>query len=175
MRAARLLCMSVALIGLSGCDNGNQFGDLQTYMNEVRARPTGVIEPLPKFRPYEAFTYSAATLRSPFQPPVKIDLVRRQKGSQQVKPDETRVKQFLEGFNIEQFEMVGTMANDSGTFALMHGGGGVYRMKVGDYLGRNHGRIVSISDSQVDVVEIVPDGEGAWLERPRSISLKERS
>jgi type IV pilus assembly protein PilP len=167
--------MSVALIGLSGCDNGNQFGDLQTYMNEVRARPTGVIEPLPKFRPYEAFTYSAATLRSPFQPPVKIDLVRRQKGSQQVKPDETRVKQFLEGFNIEQFEMVGTMANDSGTFALMHGGGGVYRMKVGDYLGRNHGRIVSISDSQVDVVEIVPDGEGAWLERPRSISLKERS
>jgi type IV pilus assembly protein PilP len=167
--------MSVALIGLSGCDNGNQFGDLQTYMDEVRARPTGVIEPLPKFRPYEAFTYSAATLRSPFQPPVKIDLVRRQKGSQQVKPDETRVKQFLEGFNIEQFEMVGTMANDSGTFALMHGGGGVYRMKVGDYLGRNHGRIVSISDSQVDVVEIVPDGEGAWLERPRSISLKERS
>jgi len=175
MRAARLLCMSVALIGLSGCDNGNQFGDLQTFMDEVRARPTGVIEPLPKFRPYEAFTYSAATLRSPFQPPVKIDLVRRQKGSQQVKPDETRVKQFLEGFNIEQFEMVGTMANDSGTFALMHGGGGVYRMKVGDYLGRNHGRIVSISDSQVDVVEIVPDGEGAWLERPRSISLKERS
>jgi len=57
----------------------------------------------------------------------------------------------------------------------MHGGGGVYRMKVGDYLGRNHGRIVSISDSQVDVVEIVPDGEGTWLERPRSISLKERS
>ncbi|MEB0062769.1 pilus assembly protein PilP [Pseudomonas sp. RTC3] len=181
MRAARLLCMSVALIGLSGCDNGNQFGDLQTYMDEVRARPTGVIEPLPKFRPYEAFTYSAAALRSPFQPLVKIDLVRRQKGSQQVKPDETRVKQFLEGFNIEQFEMVGTMANDSGIFALMRGGGGggggvgVYRMKVGDYLGRNHGRIVSISDSQVDVVEIVPDGEGAWLERPRSISLKERS
>jgi len=48
-------------------------------------------------------------------------------------------------------------------------------MKVGDYLGRNSGRIVAISDSQVDVVEIVPDGEGAWLERPRIISLKEKS
>lgn len=175
MRATRLLCMSLALISLAGCDNGNPFGDLQGYMDEVRLRPTGVIEPLPKFRAYEAFTYSAASLRSPFQPPIKVSLVSRQKGSQQVKPDETRVKQFLEGFNIEQFEMVGTMANASGTFALMRGGGGVYRMKVGDYLGRNHGRIVSISDSQVDVVEIVPDGEGAWLERPRSISLKERS
>lgn len=175
MRAAELLCVSVALISLAGCDNGNQFGDLQAYMDEVRGRPVGVIEPMPKFRPYEAFTYSAAVLRSPFQPPIKIDLVNRQKGSRQVKPDETRVKQFLEGFNIEQFEMVGTMANGSGTFALMRGAGGVYRMKVGDYLGRNHGRIVSISDSQVDVIEIVPDGEGAWLERPRSISLKEHS
>src|ERR1700712_4802823 len=109
MRAARLLCISVALISLAGCDNDNQFSDLQAYMDEVRARPTGVIEPLPKFRPYEAFAYSAAALRSPFQPPIKIDLTKRQKGSKQVKPDETRVKQFLEGYNIEQFEMVGTM------------------------------------------------------------------
>jgi type IV pilus assembly protein PilP len=46
---------------------------------------------------------------------------------------------------------------------------------VGDYLGRNDGRIVGISESAVQVIEIVPDGEGAWLERPRSISLKERS
>ncbi|MEB0040192.1 MULTISPECIES: type 4a pilus biogenesis lipoprotein PilP [unclassified Pseudomonas] len=175
MRATGLLCISVTLISLAGCDNANQFGDLQTYMDEVRARPTGVIEPLPKFRPYEAFSYSAAALRSPFQPPIKVDLTKRQKGSKEVKPDETRVKQFLEGFNIEQFEMVGTMANLSGTFALVRGAGGVYRMKVGDYLGRNDGRIVAISDSQVDVVELVPDGEGAWLERPRIISLKEKS
>lgn len=175
MRAGGLLCISLALISLAGCDNDNQFRDLQVYMDEVRARPTGVIEPLPKFRPYEAFAYSAAALRSPFQPPIKVDLVNRQKGLKQVKPDETRVKQFLEGFNIEQFVMVGTIGNGSGIFALMKGAGGVYRMKVGDYLGRNHGRIVSVTDSQVDVIEIVPDGEGAWLERPRSISLKEHS
>ena len=71
--------------------------------------------------------------------------------------------------------MVGTIGNDSGIFALLKGAGGVYRVKVGDYLGRNNGRIVSVSDGQVDVIEIVPDGEGAWLERPRSIALKERS
>jgi len=175
MRAARLLCVSVALLGLAGCDNDSSFSDLTTYMDDARARPVGTIEPLPKFRPYQAFTYNAANLRSPFQPPVKVDLVNRQKGSRLVKPDETRPRQFLEGFNIEAFEMVGTMANDTGTFALLKGAGGVHRVKVGDYLGRNNGRIVSINDSAVDVVEIVPDGEGAWLERPRSISLKERS
>jgi len=175
MRAARLLCASVALISLAGCNDDKSFSDLTTFMDEARARPTGTIEPLPKFRAYEAFTYNAANLRSPFQPPIKADLVNRQKGSRLVAPDETRPRQFLEGFNIEAFEMVGTMGNDSGTFALLKGAGGVYRVKVGDYLGRNNGRIISIDDSQVDVVEIVPDGEGAWLERPRSISLKERS
>jgi type IV pilus assembly protein PilP len=92
-----------------------------------------------------------------------------------VQPDPTRVKQFLEGFNIDSFEMVGTLSNESGTFALLRGAGGVHRVKVGDYLGRNDGRITAITDSAVQVMEIVPDGEGAWLERPLSISLKERS
>lgn len=175
MRAARLLCVSAALMVLAGCNDDRSFSDLSSYMDEARTRPTGTIEPLPKFRPYQAFTYNASNMRSPFQPPVKIDLVNRQKGSRLVKPDEARARQFLEGFNIESFEMVGTMANETGTFALLKGAGGVHRVKVGDYLGRNNGRIVSINESAVDVVEIVPDGEGAWLERPRSISLKERS
>jgi type IV pilus assembly protein PilP len=163
------------LVGVAGCDGGKDFNDLNTFMDGVRARPVGTIEALPKFRSYEAFTYNAASLRSPFQPPVKIDLQNRQKGSRLVAPDENRVKQFLEGFNIEVFEMVGTLGNESGTFALLKGAGGVHRVKVGDYLGRNNGRIVSVSDGQVDVIEIVPDGEGAWLERPRTIALKERS
>lgn len=175
MRRARLLCASVALISLAGCNDESTFADLTAYMDDARTRPTGSIEPLPKFRAYEAFTYNAANLRSPFQPPIKVDQVNRQKGSRLVAPDEARPRQFLEGFNIEAFDMVGTMGNDTGTFALLKGAGGVYRVKVGDYLGRNNGRIVAINESRVDVVEIVPDGEGAWLERPRSIALKERS
>jgi type IV pilus assembly protein PilP len=163
-----------AMAVLAGCGGGD-FSDLQAYMDEVRARPKGEIEPLPKFQPYESFAYSAAALRSPFQPPVKLDMAERQKGSKDVKPDELRTKQFLEGFNIETFVMVGTLANDSGAFALVSGAGGVHRVRVGDYLGRNHGRILAIDESKVDVIEIVPDGEGGWLERPRSLSLKERS
>ncbi|MGY2167882.1 pilus assembly protein PilP [Pseudomonas gingeri] len=175
MSGLRGLCVAMVAVLLAGCGNSNDFSDLDAYMREVRARPAGNIEPTPKFISYEAFTYNASSLRSPFQPPVKIDLVNRQKGSHEVKPDPNRTKQFLEGFNIEQFEMVGTLSNASGTFALLRGAGGVHRLKVGDYLGRNEGRIVAITDSQVEVIEIVPDGEGTWLERPRTIPLKEHS
>jgi type IV pilus assembly protein PilP len=167
------LLLSILIV--SGCSGGGDFADLQGYMDEVRARPKGEIEPLPKFQAYESFTYSAAALRSPFQPPVKLEMADRQKGSKNIKPDEARTKQFLEGFNIETFVMVGTLANDSGAFALVNGAGGVHRVRVGDYLGRNHGRILTIDESKIDVIEIVPDGEGGWLERPRSLSLKERS
>lgn len=173
MNSARLIIGSLLLLGLTACDSTAGFSDLQAYMDEVRARPKGQIEPVPTFPPYEAFTYSAAGLRSPFQPPVKIELRQRQKGSAEIKPDESRPKQFLEGFNIELFEMVGLLANDGGRFALISGAGGVHRVKVGDYLGRNYGRIVTISDDRIEVVEIVPDGEGGWLERPRTLTLKE--
>ena len=173
MIRSSLVCLLA--VGLVGCGSSNDFSDLQAYMDEARARPPGAIEPAPKFPPYESFTYNASAKRSPFQPPVKIELQERQKGSKEIKPDESRVKQFLEGFNIEVFEMVGTLSNDSGMFALVSGAGGVHRVKVGDYLGRNYGRIIAIDEAKVDVIEIVPDGEGGWLERPRSISLKERS
>ena len=175
MKTARLVALGLSLGLLSGCGVSNDFDDLRLYMDEVRAKPKGSIEPLPAFLPYEAFTYSAASLRHPFQPPMKIDLTQRQKGSKDIQPDETRIKQFLEGFNIENFVMVGTLTNDAGKYALIRGGDGVHRVKVGDYLGRNHGRIVEISEAEVNVLEIVPDGEGGWLERPRSLTLKERS
>ena len=175
MNSHRLILCGLMALALSGCGPSSNFSDLQAFMDEVRLRPKGAIEPMPKFQPYESFPYSASAMRSPFHPPVKIDLAIKQKGSKVVKPDETRVKQFLEGFNIETFEMVGTLANQQGTFALVKGAGGVHRVRVGDFLGRNDGKIVSISDGKIDVIEIVPDGDGGWLERPRSLTLKERS
>src|SRR5690606_41371811 len=105
--------------------------------------------------------------------PIKIDMTSRQKGSKDIKPDESRVRQFLEGFNIETFEMVGTLGGEGSVYGLVKGAGGVHRVKVGDYLGRNHGQITLIDESKIDVVEIVPDGEGGWLEWPRSLTLKE--
>lgn len=71
--------------------------------------------------------------------------------------------------------MVGTLSNETGMYALVSGAGGVHRLKVGDYLGRNYGRVVNIGESAIEVVEIVPDGEGGWIERPRTLTLKERS
>lgn len=175
MRGSHFLVAAFALFGLAGCESSGSFADLQAYMDEVRAQPKGSIEPMPKEVVYEPFTYAAAALRSPFQAPVKIELASRLKGDKDIKPDETRVKQFLENFNIESFVMVGTLSNSAGMYALLRGGDGVHRIRIGDYLGGNHGRVTTITASGIEIIEIVSDGDGGWLERPRTLALQERS
>ncbi len=175
MSRSHFVFAALVSLGLVGCDSSGSFADLQTFMDEVRAQPKGAIEPMPKEVVYEPFTYVAAALRSPFQAPIKIELTTNIKGNKDVKPDETRVKQFLEGFNIESFVMVGTLSNNASMYALLRGVDGVHRVRVGDYLGGNHGRVTAISTSVVEVIEIVSDGDGGWLERPRTLALQERS
>ncbi len=70
--------------------------------------------------------------------------------------------------------MVGTLQRDGKTWALVDDGQGrIHRVTIGDYMGKNHGEIVSITETQVDIVEVVPDGKGGWVERPRTLALKE--
>nr|MDT0251458.1 pilus assembly protein PilP [Endozoicomonas sp.] len=102
-----------SLLALAGCSDGGRQGynDIDAYMAETSARPRGNIEPLPQFRAYEAFTYQASLMRSPFKQPVKIALTTEQI-NRNVKPDSHRVKQYLEQFEMDSFRLVGSISND---------------------------------------------------------------
>jgi len=170
----RFALVALLLASMQGCGNKEGFADLRAFVNAERAKPGPRIEPVPTFSPYAPFTYNAMMLRSPFQPPIRLeDIAGRAKGSKDVKPDENRVRQFLEGFSIDSFQMVGTLSNTSGLYALLSTPEGVQRVTIGDYLGLNHGRIVRIDADKMEVVEIISDGQGGWLERMRSLMLKE--
>ena len=173
MKHLRLIVAASVLLALAGCSEGPRQGyqDIDEYMAEMKARPTGKIEPLPQFQAYEAFTYQSSMMRSPFKQPVKIELTDEQKNSD-VKPDEYRVKQYLEQFEIDVFRLVGSLSNDEGFWALVRGKESVHRVQVGDYLGRNHGRITYIDEQELRLIEIIPAGAKYWIERPRVLRLK---
>lgn len=157
---------------LGGC--GGDFADLDAYMAEVKARPVGRIEPIPTFKPYQSFTYSAQSLRAPFDIPLTGKEAAVQTGKT-VKPDLQRAREFLERFNIEGLQMVGTLAQKGTLWTLVQDEeGGVHRVRIGNYLGKNHGRIVAAAETEISVVEIVPNGVGGWIERPRTIKLTEK-
>ena len=109
-RAGQALLTLTAAGVIAGCSSSNDYQDIKTFMDEVDARGKGQIEPLPEFLPYQAFAYSAGSMRSPFEPPVVVKPVDPNKKTALVKPDPNRVKQFLEQFNIGAIAMVGTLS-----------------------------------------------------------------
>ncbi|MGI9328689.1 MAG: pilus assembly protein PilP [Pseudomonadales bacterium] len=164
-----LLCSALLL---TGCGSSNEHGDLQAFMDEVESRPKGRIDPLPPFEQVPPFAYQASAMRSPFEPPVVVRKVERNAGGPQVKPDSNRVKQFLEQFTIGQLAMVGTLEQSNKLFALIRDGeGGVHRVQRGDYMGSDHGKIEIIAEAGIELIEIVPDGTGGWVERARTVAL----
>jgi type IV pilus assembly protein PilP len=166
----KLVCLSLAVV-LTGCNGSHD--DIDEFMAEAKARPAGTIPPTPVFKAYKAFNYSATGLRSPFEKPVEVREIALLQPLTTVKPNENRAKEFLEQFNLDQLSMVGTLDMGGTLWALINDGqGGVHRVKVGNYMGRNHGKIVELGTDYMALVEIVPNGSDGWIERPRKIALK---
>ena len=160
------------LLLMAACAPVSDFSDLQAFTTEVRARPGGEVEPIPEFQEYEIFTYGAAGFRSPFDIPVRINMQEGMSASMNVQPDLDRTKEPLESFSIAELAMVGMVERDGHYVALVENlTGEVHRVLLGNYMGRNHGRVVDISESQLDLIEIVPSGTGGWMERPQTLTL----
>lgn len=169
---------------LAGCSSQNEFEDLKEWVKEVQQRPQGRIRPPPEFKPHATFSYSAAGLRSPFQPPVVVEESTIEVSTDvTISPDFNRVKEYLESFSFDALSLVGTINRNDGDTTLWglvdDGSGGVHRVKEGDYLGKNHGRIINVSSVKIEVIEIVPSGQltdtgdKLWIERPRTLVLKD--
>jgi type IV pilus assembly protein PilP len=165
----RWVALCIAAAALSGCGGAND--DLRAYIDEVKTRPGGRIEPLPPVEPAPSFVYEAGARRSPFLPDAPQRRVSNDPNAVDG-PDRNRPREFLEQFPLDTLRMVGTLADRRASFGLVQTTDGlVHRVTVGNHLGQNFGRIVAISDSEIQLVEIISDGLGGYLERPAAIGL----
>ena len=164
--------LAAALLGLAAC--GGDMDDLDQYINEVKSRPGGRIEPLPEITPYEIFTYvaDAEGVRSPFVP--DTPQVSSSAAAGGVRPDAERSREFLEGFPLDTLNMVGTLYIGDTMYGLVQTSDGlIHRVVPGNYLGQNDGRIADINESEITLVEIISDGIGGYIERDAAISLSD--
>lgn len=171
--ALAAIVLAASFTTLSGCGSSQEFADLKRTLDEIRQRPRGAIEPPPEFKSHPTYTYAAHKLRSPFQPPTGDDALPDGE-TKAVAPDLTRPREYLEQFNMEALRMRGTIQKQGQSLAALvdDGSGGIYPVRVGNYLGKNFGRVISIDDTRISVMEIVPDGHDGWVERPRVIRLE---
>jgi type IV pilus assembly protein PilP len=169
MTQSKLLPIAgLIVLSLSGCSS--DMDELRQQVTEIKNRPGERIEPLPEIKPYEAFAYSASSMRSPFVPsaPARNDVANG------VRPDVKRPREFLEQFSLDTMRMVGTLQLQGRNYGLVQGKDGlVHRVSPGNFMGQNDGRIVGVTSTRISIIEIVPDGLGGYIERPAALALTE--
>jgi len=165
----------IALVGclaLAAC-SGEQYSDLKQFVKDSDNLPRGRIPPLPEAKPYEPFTYDAFNLTDPFKPR-KIEPPKTAATPGSLQPDFSRRREPLEAYPLENLKMVGTLQQKKDIFALIRTpDSNLFRVKTGNYMGQNFGRIGTISESNIKLKEIVQDSTGSWEEKEQMLQLQD--
>lgn len=177
----RILVISGVFFLLAGCVSRDK-SDLEAWVAEVKQRPGGRVKPLPEIKPYEAYTYKGAKegKRDPFEPfyqkrEEKLENVADTGLTKEMEMEiQNRNREELEQFELDSLKMVGTLQDAEENWGIIQDPDGVvHRVKVGNYMGRNIGKIVNIFEDQIELREIVKNNDGRWEERQAAIALIE--
>ncbi len=163
------------VLALSGCSN-DDVSDLTQYIQSIKVRPKGTIQPLPEIKVVEPFIFNPEGLRDPFGPVKRVVEEQRIIADSVIgiRPDVSRRKEELEAYSLDTLSMVGTLEMSKGLWALiMASDGTIHRVQKGHHMGRNYGEIIRVLDDRIELMEIVADKPGAWREQQASIALAE--
>jgi len=170
--ACRLLIGVLIGSVLGGCANPDVTGDLRQFVADVKARPPGKIEPYPEPKPVELYVYVPDERRDPFSPARAVREETEVLAGTGISPDPNRRKEELEQFALDSLLMVGTLEQQEMRWGLVKNRAGLlYRVRPGNYMGQNHGQINAITEGEIILTEIVPNGMGGFRERDASVAL----
>ncbi|HKZ72836.1 MAG TPA: pilus assembly protein PilP [Steroidobacteraceae bacterium] len=156
------------VVGLCACTSADD--ELERFIEDTHKEPGGRVEPLPEVKPYQTFAYSAAAMRSPFVP----GSAGGPGGVPSIRPDLRRNREFLEQFSLDTLRMVGTLRLSGTQYGLVQTKDGlVHRVVPGNFMGQAEGRITDVTASRINLIEVVPDGLGGYMERPAALALNE--
>jgi type IV pilus assembly protein PilP len=172
--------MAAAVMVAGGCSDDQ--GDLKDFVKRIKSRPGGKIEPLPEFEPYESFEYAPEQVRNPFVPSdgfaeeeSESEGAGEKKAESELAPNKDRPKEPLEQFPLDSLRMVGTLTRDGNRWGLIKDPKGtIHRIRPGNHMGQNYGRVVTVKPETVRVVELIPDGDGGWRERKAAVAIDDR-
>lgn len=176
VNSKRTLALLVATLGLTACGGGSE-AELRAWMDDTRKSMRPTTQPVPEPKQFSPFTYEARSLIDPFDQQKMVLAVARQAqtraSTSTIKPDLDRRREALEGYPLDQLKMVGTLRQQGNNVALIDAAGQTFMVRSGNYMGQNFGLVTKISETEVDLKEIVQDAAGEWVERPAKLELQE--
>lgn len=159
MKFRRLLFLLPLL--LLGCA-AEEHQDLREWMRNEAKGMKGKVAPLPNITAFPVVSYETETLTPPFAPGKIVTL---EAAADKTAPDRTRPQQPLEIFPIEDLRVVGVIMLGPVPYALIQTPppNKPKHVRVGEYMGRNFGKITAITTEGITVLESVKDANGAWV------------
>lgn len=170
----RIVAGGLLLLVVTGCMSGK--GEVEKWVQQEKAKKGAPLDPPPSIKTFETFEYTlrAPDDRDPFDLPTNEE--QENTASAGPRPDQNRTREPLEAFPLDGLKMVGTLGPAAKPEGLLKDPEGVIRrVRVGNYVGQNYGRITAVNEGQIDMVELVPNQTGGWVERQTSISLADAS
>ena len=167
-----IVLTGVAVLAACG---GEEQGELRQELAAMTKDLRGKVDPLPQARSYEPVPYKGESMQDPFVPGRIVVTALPGQGTDVggVQPDRNRPREPLEAFQLEQMQMVGTLAQNKDVYALVRAGNNLFRVKKGNYMGPNFGVITAIDEGQINLKEVVQDSGGDWVERSTTVQMLE--
>jgi type IV pilus assembly protein PilP len=159
---------------LSGCGDGG-IQEVKQWMEEVRRQTPVSVQRIQEPKKFIPFVYSGKNIADPYSPAkLSAALAKLQaNSSSSLKPNFERRKEPLENFPLDTIKMVGTLEKPGLIYGLLQADKAVFQVKAGNYLGQNFGMITKITETEVELKEIVRDAAGDWVERKAKLELQE--
>lgn len=171
LNTATLLLLPLVLAACG--DSGTQ--EVKQWMDQVRQQTPVVVQKLSPPKKFTPFTYDAKNAVDPFDPAKLSSALAKSRATTggRFKPDLNRRREPLESYPLDTIRMVGTLEKPGLRYAILQADKAILQAKVGNYVGKNFGMITKISDTEVDIREVVQDASGEWVEREAKLELQE--
>jgi type IV pilus assembly protein PilP len=175
MRLRAWSSLGLVAFMLAGC--GADQEELTQWMDQQKREVKPSVQPLSPPTKFVPQPYTALGGVEPFSGQ-KLTVALKQEAKQPnslLSAEINRRKEPLEAYPLDSMSMVGSVTKAGRPYALLRVDNLLYQVKSGDYLGQNYGKITKISETEVDLREIVQDAAGEWIERTSALQLQEKA
>ena len=167
----QLLPLSLVFL-LFSCAEAN-LDDLETFVVDTKSKVYPVKNEVPTLKKIDTLNFTQEGERNPFSQP-QLEVVREVKDTPKScpQPNFDRKKQALELYSLGLMQMKGTLSINGELWALVQvSGNEVHKVRPGNYLGLNYGKVLKINKDKIDLLELAPDRNGCWEERVTQMTL----